>query len=101
MYLMFIARLLFDRRIPGILRIFVLLSWLYSLFPRTWLWGPWDNLAFLIVSMALLFLLSPRSVLREHWSGRNAQSQANSRIDNEKKVVDAKYRYVDEDKDEK
>ncbi len=100
MYLMFIARLLFDRRIPGVLRMLVLLSWLYSLFPRTWLWGPWDNLVFLIASMALLFLLSPRAVLREHWSGRNAKSKTNSPIGDKGKVVDAKYRFVDEDKNE-
>ena len=95
MYLLFLWRMLTDRRVPGMVKVMVAVSLLYSLFPRTWFWGPWDNLILLAVGAIFLFLLSPRSVLRENLRGRGTQSQEGK--GQKRPIVDAKYHFVDEE----
>ena len=92
----FILRLFREPRVPALLKGLVLLTLLYSLFPKTWLpFGPLDNLLLPLLGLAMLFLFSPWSVLREHWR-RRAEG---SRTPSDKQVVDVNYRVLEDDQE--
>lgn len=61
MYLRIFWHVLLDRRVPVVAKMLLVLPFLYSLFPRTWAWGPWDNLVLLALAVLLLLALARRS----------------------------------------
>ena len=101
-----VFRLMLDRRVPLRLKLIIPSAVLYLISPIDLLpdlfpiLGHTDDLIVVILALASFLLMTPRSVLQEHLTGRPADlsTDAGTR-DSRDNVIEGQYRHV-EDEDE-
>ena len=102
-----VFRLMLDRRVPLRLKLIIPAAVLYLISPIDLLpdlfpvLGHTDDLIVIILALASFLLMTPRSVLQEHLTGRPAESPPTDTGAGQprEKVIEGQYRHV-EDEDE-
>ncbi len=90
-------RLLWDPRVPGMLKLMLpVLALVYFISPLDLLPGlPFDDIAVLLVAARLFVALSPRASVDDAFSGRRPAAPPRTRPD-DADVIDTTWRVVDE-----
>lgn len=101
-----VFKLMLDRRVPLRLKLIIPAAVLYLVSPIDLLpdlfpiLGHTDDLIVVILALASFLLMTPRSVLNEHLTGRPADlSTDTGKRDSQGNVIEGEYRHV-EDEDE-